>query len=78
MASINGEDIALIQNLLNSCMIALDNGDGNSFVSLYLSILFKFNQFNIYCIINLLGKWFADCYTNDGTCTINKTGKNII
>ena len=45
--NITGEDIALIHNCLNSCMVALDEGDSD---------------------------WFSNCYTNDGTCTITKTG----
>ena len=50
----NGNDIALITNTLNSCMVAMDNGDT---------------------------EWFADCYTEDGECTIikanaTKTGRD--
>lgn len=43
--SLNGSDLALIQNTLNSCMVAMDAGDVD---------------------------WFAECYTEDGTCTILK------
>lgn len=41
----SGNDLALITNTLNSCMVAMDNGDAG---------------------------WFADCYTEDGECTIVK------